>query len=260
MSRLMPGAEPFYLPGGPVGCLLTHGFTASPQEVRELGEHLADQGHSVLGVRLAGHGTRLEDMARSRWQDWMASVEDGYHWLRGTCETIFAMGLSTGGVLSLLLSRTQELAGVVSMATPIELPPLPAVRLLAPFLRPLGLLFPSYPKGPPDWYEPQAGAARVAYDAYPLRAVPEFALLARRFERALPEIHVPVLLIHSRQDGFIPPSHPERILAHLGSSEKQLAWVDGSNHIITCDAARQQVFTLASAFVQRQIEHASGPR
>ena len=77
--QIISTAEPFFIPGGPVGCVLVHGFTGSPKEMRMLGEYLHQQGHSVFGVRLAGHATTMEDMIRSRRQDWLASVEDGYH-------------------------------------------------------------------------------------------------------------------------------------------------------------------------------------
>ena len=57
MSYIIPGSEPFYLPGGSTGCLLLHGFSATPEEMRPLGEFLASKGYSVIGVRLAGHAT-----------------------------------------------------------------------------------------------------------------------------------------------------------------------------------------------------------
>jgi carboxylesterase len=50
---IIPSAEPFYFPGGKTGCLLVHGFTGSPKEMRWMGEYLAGQGYTVLGVRLA---------------------------------------------------------------------------------------------------------------------------------------------------------------------------------------------------------------
>ena len=53
--------------GGDVGCLVLHGFTATPSEVRWLAEHLAGQGHTVYAPRLAGHGTTPEALARTRW-------------------------------------------------------------------------------------------------------------------------------------------------------------------------------------------------
>ena len=97
MSRLiLPTAEPFFLPGDDTGCLLVHGFTGTPKEMRWLGEYLNAAGRSVLGVRLAGHATSLDDMARTRWQDWLASVEDGIGLLSGVTKRIFVLGLSMG--------------------------------------------------------------------------------------------------------------------------------------------------------------------
>ncbi len=76
-----PTAEPFFFPGkgekARIGCLVTHGFTGAPKEMRWMGEYLNRQGYTVCGIRLAGHATRLKDMVRSRWQDWLLSVEDG---------------------------------------------------------------------------------------------------------------------------------------------------------------------------------------
>jgi carboxylesterase len=51
---LVPGGEPFLLRGGPDGCLLVHGFTALPEEMRLLGDDLAQAGHTVLGIRPRG--------------------------------------------------------------------------------------------------------------------------------------------------------------------------------------------------------------
>src|SRR3974377_2317290 len=101
MAYPTPPAEPFFFPGGPTGCLLVHGFTGAPKEMRWLGEYLAGQGHTVLGVRLAAHATRPEDMHRASWQDWVASVEDGWNLLcSAICRTdspeparMFIMGL-----------------------------------------------------------------------------------------------------------------------------------------------------------------------
>ncbi len=56
---ILPGAEPFMHRGGPTGCLLIHGFTASPQEMRGLGEHLASPGHTAVGIRSADKHLQL---------------------------------------------------------------------------------------------------------------------------------------------------------------------------------------------------------
>ena len=67
MKQIIPTAEPFFLPGQPgkPGCLLIHGFTGAPKEMRWMGEYLSrEAGFPCLGVRLAGHATQPADMIR----------------------------------------------------------------------------------------------------------------------------------------------------------------------------------------------------
>jgi carboxylesterase len=54
---IVAGAEPFAVDGGPIGVVLCHGFTGSPQSMRPWAEHLAAAGLSVRLPRLPGHGT-----------------------------------------------------------------------------------------------------------------------------------------------------------------------------------------------------------
>jgi carboxylesterase len=247
MSRLLPGAEPFLFPRGRTGCLLLHGFTAAPHEMVRLGAHLANNGYTTLGPRLAGHGTSLDDLARTRWPDWLASAEDGLHLLRGMCDRIVLMGMSMGGLLSVLLAADQPPAGLVLMSTPITLLQSPLRR----WLKPLSLIVPRVRKGPPDWYDPSVNAERVAYPAYSTRAVAEVQDLITRARTTLPLVTVPTLIIHSRNDTFVVPANAELLLSELGAKDKKLLMVEGSNHLITLDAARQQVFQAAQAFVRR---------
>ena len=124
MSQIIQTAEPFFFLGDSTkpACLLVHGFTGAPKEMRLLGELLNQHGYTCLGVRLTGHATTPEDMVRSRYTDWMASVEDGYHLLRGVSDRIFIIGLSMGGVLSLLMSSRLKVEGVAALSAPFSLP------------------------------------------------------------------------------------------------------------------------------------------
>jgi carboxylesterase len=253
MTLVMPGAEPFFFLGNRIGCLLTHGFTATPQEVREMGEYLHQQGYTVLGVRLSGHGTHWKDLARSQWTDWLASVEDGYHLLRNHCDQIVPIGLSTGSVLNLILATEIDFPAIVGMATPIELPSIPALKLLYPFLQPLSWLVPAYKKGKPDWRDPQALEARVQYDRYPLSAVKEFGKCVRALQQALPSVRSPLLLLHSKEDGFVLPDHSERIARAVSSDMVRLHFIENSNHVISSDAQRFEVFQLTAAFLEEVV-------
>jgi carboxylesterase len=255
MPQTISTAEPFFLPGDPSkpACLLIHGFTGTPKEMHWMGNYLNAQGYTCLGIRLTGHATRPKDMIRSRWTDWTASVEDGYNLLRGVSPNIFLVGLSMGGALSLLMSTRLEprVCGVVAMSAPMELP----VKYPAWGMRVFSL-FKSYirkSKGAPGegWFDQEAFKEHISYPLNPIRSGAELQTMLARMRLALPKINVPVLLVHSKDDKYVIPENMPRIYERLQTSDKSMVWVAGSGHVITRDAARQQVFEAAAAFLHR---------
>ncbi len=264
MSQIIPTAEPFFFPGNAtstleervqarsVGCLLIHGFTGAPKEMRWMGEYLAGKGYSVLGVRLTGHATRPEDMIRSRWTDWIASVEDGYHLLRGAADRIYLVGLSMGAVLSLLMSTRLETKGVVAISTPYNLPDDWRLR----FINWLSRLQPYLPKSKEPssegWFDKEAWKNHVSYSSNPVRSIGELNKLLAEMRDALPKVRVPVLLVHSKADTYVPPESLEHVYAALvNAPDKTKLYVTGSGHVVTRDAARDQVFQAAYEFIRR---------
>jgi carboxylesterase len=247
--QIIDGAEPFFFPGGPAGCLLIHGYTGTPKEMRWLGEYLSELGHTVLGIRLFAHATTPEDMKRARWADWLADVEDGFHILNSCCQKVFVIGLSMGGILSLLFASRRPLAGVVAMSTPHHLPNDPRIR----FIKPLSLIQPYLPKGPPAWFDQKAFQEHISYPSDPTRAYAEVRDMLVEMRKGLENIHAPVLLINSKDDPVVTPEerHLELIFEGLGSQEKQSLWIEQSGHVIPRDAQREQVFQAVGNFVNR---------
>lgn len=111
--------EPFYFPGNRVGCLLIHGFSGSPSEMRLIGERLAQDGWTVLGILLSGHGTTPEQRSSTSWEDWAKEAEAGVRVLRKSCDTVIGIGLSMGGLLVLHLATLDLLDGIVTMNAPM---------------------------------------------------------------------------------------------------------------------------------------------
>ncbi|HVE74798.1 MAG TPA: alpha/beta fold hydrolase, partial [Mycobacteriales bacterium] len=99
--NVLPGAEPIDLPGGPVGVLVSHGFTGRTQSISDWAHHLGAAGLTVAAPRLPGHGTSWQDMNTTGFRDWYGEIERTFDDLRSRCETVFAMGLSMGGTLVL---------------------------------------------------------------------------------------------------------------------------------------------------------------
>jgi esterase/lipase len=91
----------------------------------------------------------------------------------------------------------------------------------------------------------------VAYRVYPVPALAEVekAILAMRGR--LRRVACPVFLMHSLEDVFVPPENMEAIFAALPEGDKQMLPIRHSNHVITLDSSRRQVFDAAAEFVAR---------
>jgi carboxylesterase len=244
---IIPFAEPFFIPGGPIGVLLVHGFTGTPKEMRWMGEYLAGKCYSVLAPRLAGHATQIEDLNRVHWSDWLHSVEDGYHLLKGAADKIVIAGLSMGGILSLIFAAKYKVEGVISMSTPYELPSDPRVKLLPLLWR----IIPTAPKGESDWQDPTPVTDHVDYPFYPTKAIIQLNTLVAEMQAALPKITAPALLIHSRIDGGVAFENMQKIHTKLGSQDKNTFTVENSGHVIIRDLEKERVFEAVDQFITR---------
>ena len=254
MSQIIPTAEPFFFLGdrSKPACLLVHGFTGTPKEMRWMGEYLHEQGFTCLGVRLAGHATDPEDMIRSHWTDWTASVEDGYALLRSFTDSIFLVGLSMGAALSLLMSTRLDVEGVVAMSTPYKLPDDPRLRHIEWISKIVAYMPKSDEEPGASWFDKEAWKEHVSYPQNPVRSIGELNKLLGEMRAVLPKIDVPVLLMHSRDDKYVLPENMEMVYADLvNASDKTKLYVTGSGHVVTRDAARHQVFESALEFLRR---------
>ena len=223
-----------------------------------MGEYLNRRGYNCLGIRLAGHATQPEDMIRSQYTDWIASVEDGYHLLCSITDTIYLAGLSMGGILALLMSTQLKVKGVIGMSTPHELPrdyPIWFLQAASKFIK---FRLKSREKPGSGWFDKDAYEDHISYPRNPVRSTAELKKLILEMRAALPMVNVPVLLMHSKDDAYVLPENMERIYGGLVSApDKTKLYITGSGHVLTRDAAREQVFQSVLEFIQR-IESSRG--
>jgi carboxylesterase len=240
--------NPFYFPGGSVGCLLVHGFTGSSLEMRGLGEYLAARGYTVRGPLLPGHGTSPEDMATTNRHDWLREAEADFRRLQAACSKVFVAGLSMGGVISLILASKYPVDGVITMSTPAPLRAwqVKTLLLLRRFLRWL-------PGS--GWVAnltaPQASNHPSSYNRTPMASVVELVRLIGRLGHTLPRVYAPVLIIQSTGDHVISPSSAQFIHDYLGSADKTVRFFHNSGHNITVDREREAVWRTVGDFIAR---------
>jgi carboxylesterase len=245
MSPVLPGAEPFEHAGGPVGVLLCHGFTGSPQSLRPWAEYLAGQGLSVSLPRLPGHGTTWQDMTRTGWTDWYAEVEAALVALAGRCEQVFACGLSMGACLAL---RLAEVHGAMVRGLVLVNPSLaPDTRLflLAPVLK---YVVRSLPGIASDIAKP--GAAELGYKRVPVRAAATLPGLWRITAQHLGEVSQPVLVFRSATDHVVGPASMPVLLGALPESQVTVVPLPDSYHVATLDHDAPAIFGGSAEFIK----------
>ena len=243
---LMPGAEPFHHEGGPVGVLLVHGFTGTPQSLRGWAEALAEAGLSVALPRLPGHGTSVTEANLTHWQDWYAEVERHLALLRERCEDVFVMGLSMGGTLSIRLAEEHgdEIAGLV-LVNPSLLTKRPD-RFLLPVLR---RVKPTYPGIASDIKAP--GVTELAYDQIPLKAAYQLSKLWQVTRADLAKVTQPILLLRSTEDHVVEPDSARLLLAKVASADVREVLLEDSFHVATLDNDFPLIVSESLDFVRR---------
>ncbi|RFA30769.1 hypothetical protein CAI21_04480 [Alkalilimnicola ehrlichii] len=243
---VIPGAEPFFSAGNDTGCLVIHGYTGSPQSVRYLGEYLAEKGGFTVSVpRLPGHGTAPEDMARTTAEDWLQCVRTALAELNERCTSIFVVGLSMGGTLSLHLAATQQdiVHGVVTINTPLFInnPQFAALAFAPdapPFLPGVGA----------DIKNPDAN--EISYNGAPSATTRQLFVLIATAREMLPLITCPVLAFRSREDHVVPPSNGPYLIDHVSSADKRLITLEDSFHVATLDNDRERIARETLQFIR----------
>ena len=248
-SQVKPGAEPFAADGGPVGVLLSHGFTGSPASMVPWGRDLADRGYTVRVPRLPGHGTTWQEMNRTGWQDWYAELERALDELRATCSQVVVAGLSMGGCLALKLAedRPADVSAVVLVN--------PAINLrrfdlkLVPVLK---LVLPSMPGIGNDIKKP--GADEIGYDKTPLRALASQLQMWKQVRSDLPKVTAPLLMFRSDEDHVVDDSSKQLILDGVSSQVAEFIALADSYHVATLDHDASLIFEQSASFIAAHTE------
>ncbi len=248
---VMPGAEPIDLRGGPVGVLLSHGFTGTTQSMRPWAEHLSAAGLTVAAPRLPGHGTTIKDMNTTGFSDWYAAVEQAFDDLRGRCETVFAMGLSMGGTLVLRLAeeRADQVAGVVVVNASLA-----TERKDAKLLPLLSKVLAAFPGIANDIKKP--GVTELAYPKIPLKAAYSLQQAWPLVTRDLPRITCPVLVYRSETDHVVEPVSGRALLKGCVQAEERV--LHDSYHVATLDNDAPAIFEGSLDFVRAHSPAAAG--
>lgn len=247
--KTMDGAEHFFFPAGETGCLLIHGIAASPQQFREMGEHFAGRGITTFGVRLKGHGTNIDDLHSCTYQDWVDSAEEGLTRLKEHCSSVFCAGLSMGGIITMRLARLhpKDIKGAVVICSPYKMRN--PIFLAVPLLK---YLIKKIPAGPRSINDPSLVEVKYLYHSIP--AVHQLIKLMAVVRRDLPLIKQPALIFGASQDRVVDSRDPGLYYEKIGSEQKELVWLEKSQHVAVLDYDREIIYQKTLSFINEIIK------
>ncbi len=253
MTDYLPGAEPLFIEGDTSGCLILHGAGGgSAWDQKEFSNILHKQtGMTVWLPSLTGFGTKPEDLLDVTLEDWLADAHLGLDRLLETCQQIFIVGHSMGGVLALLTaSERSEVSGVVTWAAPYAvksrlLPLLPAINKIPLIKRAIPERHGSMA---PKWL---LDAGWVGYEWIPtsIGLIAHDAL--KRLKKALSNVTCPAFIVQGTADDGVSRDSAKRIFQSLASDRKEMYMVDGAPHaIMSHDKYKDDLFTRTIEFIQ----------
>lgn len=194
---------PFSLGEGPA-CLLLHGFTGSPWELRPLGEALAARGFHAEAIRLPGHGRTAEAMWDGGFHFWRGAAEEALGRLKGP---VCIAGLSMGALLAVdLATRFPERVRRLALLAPAFALRDPLASLLR--RRPLRALpilelRPWIEKSSVDLADPQARRQAPLVPAFPSARLRDFWALQDLAWASLERVRAPTLIAIGGKDAVV---------------------------------------------------------
>lgn len=242
--------QPFFFEGSNgKGILLVHGWTSTPYEVRRLGKYLNENGYTVSGIQLTGHGTVPKDLENVAWREWIDDVRKGYEQLGKTCGKVFIGGTSIGSNLAMEFAKNQQdVAGLLLMATPYKLKFEEQVLFFAKLM---SRLKQKYRK---KFYPPTFGLSTtitrvISYQTYPVDSAIETFNVVKESRKNLEKITQPCLIMQSTHDHIVAKKSIENIYNEIGSKIKMKKYIQKAYHTFISDIKNEHVFQDILAFL-----------
>jgi len=213
--------------------------------MRPWGEFLHSKGYTVRIPLLPGHGTKVEDLNKTKWQEWPAKVTHELYELQNTCDTIILVGLSMGGgtVLNVAESKNEAIAGIILVNPMIYVKGVPVeLAFLVSRLQKLRTSVGDDIKRP--------GITEWGYDALPTRGIYQLLKMLRITRQNLAKVTVPVQLFHSVEDHTLPVANTEIVLAGVSSQNKTRIELVNSYHVATLDYDQELIFQNSLTFIE----------
>nr|WP_263323823.1 alpha/beta fold hydrolase [Neobacillus sp. Marseille-Q6967] len=219
-----------------IGCLCIHGFTGAPYEVEPLAEYLNIHTDWVISVpTLPGHGVTLS-LKGVHYQQWIDHAENELKKLIQSCDQVYVIGFSMGGMIASYLAAKYPVDKLVLLsAAALYLNPKQMASEIRSMVKDTikgnlsnNELFQRYKR---------------KIKATPITATFQFRRLVSFIKPLLPQVEVPTLIAQGECDGVVPPKSAEYLYRTISAKTKKLAYIKDSNHHICHCEEKEALFS-----------------
>ncbi len=246
---VMPGGEPYFAPGGPLGVLLLHGFTSTTSTMMDLAEACARAGYTVAVPRLPGHGTSVEDLMTTGWDDWAQCALAAYDQLAASCTRVAIVGLSMGATLAVHVAATR--------------PDVAAFVFINPYVKHQGLewddLARTMLESGVTTYDSigsdvkKEGVKETSYDQTPIASALTLLEAVKVVNDNLCRLTAPSLLFSSTEDHVVELNNGDELVKKSNGSVERI-WLENSFHVATLDNDASLIESATLAFLAGHLD------
>jgi len=225
------------------GILLIHGFTSTTSSMMYLAQQFSEAGFHIELPSLPGHGTTWQNLNKINYEEWIEELQKSLQILQSRTSNIYVCGLSLGGALALRMAQIHpEITGIILINH--------ACKFVHPkfwFIPLLRFLIPSTPAIASDIKDPEE--KEIAYDRTPTNGVYQMLCLLKIIRKNLPQTKQPVLIFKSKEDHIIPRVSALYTLKKIGSTQKELIWLENSYHVAIMDFDKELIAEKSIGFI-----------
>jgi carboxylesterase len=241
------------------GILLIHGFEGSPFELKELGDYLYSLGYSVSIPLLPGHGTTIDNLIKTDFNNWYFQVEKSYFKIKQNCRQIYIIGLSLGGLLAIKMAENHKVDALITISAPVFFNRfyngkwiMTDYRLFFSGILSLFIKKIHIARKNAEGICPWDGYA----DYLALNCVHSIKRNISRVRRNLYKVSAPICIIHAKNDFTVPVENAYHIFEQVNSAEKRefsfyIPNDLSTNHVLTTlSFTKNRVFTYILQFIK----------
>ena len=230
-----------------IGCLVIHGYTGGPFEVRPLTDYLKMNTNFHIEVpTLPGHGEilALDDVS---YEKWLTAAEKSYKKLKKKTDRIFIIGFSMGGMIAAYLAAKYNVEKLVLLATAGKYLSFAQIGREVGEVIKDGLTGKIKDNTLYQHYKTKMGEV-------PIKANIEFMRLVRFTRKHLKDVDVPVLIAQGHLDSLVPYRTAYYLAKEIKSEHKEVVFFDKSKHHICLGEDKDTLNSIVHKFLNSTSE------